>query len=260
MGKLQSGIMLSVGAAILLASIVYNASILAFIGLGLVFWGALLLYIQPGDYTRKVLLDAAVTGSLKQLNQVLQEVDYSGKAIYLPPKYFGNPETSEIYIPKQKDGSPPTPEHIREQENGIFLESPQGILLTPTGAELARLFEKTLGTSFTKTNLKSLQQKLPKLFIEDLEIADDLEIEVRNGEDGEAMNDTIYVRITNSLYKDLYTKAETLAHLGVIGCPICSALACALTKATGKPITIEAIKPTEDGEIIAATYRVLETT
>jgi len=260
MGKLQSRIMLGAGAAILLASIIYNASILAFIGLSLVFWGALLLYIQPEDYTRKVLLDAAVTSSLKQLNQILQEADYRGKAIYLPPKYFKNPETSKIYIPKQEDGKPPTPEHILQQENGIFIENSQGILLTPAGAELASLFEKTLGTSFTRTDLKYLQRKLPKLLIEDLEIADDLEIEARNGDDGEARNDTIHVRITNSLYKDLYTEAETRSHIGVIGCPICSALACALTKATGKPITIEAIKPTEDGEIIAATYRILETT
>ena len=260
MGKLQSGIMLGVGAAILLASIIYNASILAFIGLSLVFWGALLLYIQPEDYTRKVLLDAAVTSSLKQLNQILQEADYSGKAIYLPPKYFKNPETSKIYIPKQEDGKPPTPEHILQQANAIFTDSPQGLLLTPAGAELARLFEKTLGTSFTRTDLKYLQRKLPKLLIEDLEIADDLEIEVRNGDDGEARNDTIHVRITNSLYKDLYTEAETRSHIGVIGCPICSALACALTKATGKPVTIEAINPTEDGEIITATYRVLEIT
>ena len=258
MRKHQSGIMLGVGATILVASIVYDSSILAFIGLSLVFWGALLLYIQPEEYTRKVLLDAAVTGSLKQLIQILQEAEYRGKAIYLPPKYFKNPETSKIYIAKQKDGKPPTPEHVLQRENGIFIENSQGILLTPAGAELARLFEKTLGTSFTRTDLKSLQQKLPKLFIEDLEIADDLEIEVRNGEDGE-MNDTIHVRITNSLYKDLYTEAETPSHIGVIGCPICSALACALTKATGKPITIEAIRTSEDGEIIEATYRILET-
>ena len=62
-------------------------------------------------------------------------------------------------------------------------------------------------------------------------------------------------------HKDvLYKAAETRSRLRAIGCPICSALACALTKATGKPIAIEAITPTEYGEIIAATYRVLETT
>jgi len=258
MGKLQSGTLFIVGVAVLITSIIYDSSILAFIGLGLVFWGAILLYIQPEEYTRKALLDAAVKSSLKQLNQIMQEVDYRGKAIYLPPKYFRNPDTSKIYLPKHENGKLPTPEHILKQENAIFIGSPEGLLLTPAGAELASLFERTLGTSFTRTDLRYLQQKLPRLFIEDLEIAENLEIEARDSKEGE-MNDTIHVRITDSLFKDLYKAAENRSHIGVVGCPICSALACALTKATGKPITIEAIQPIEDGEIIEATYRVLET-
>ena len=258
MGKLQSGTLLGVGATILVASIFYDSSVLAFIGLGLVFWGAILLYIQPEEHTKKVLLDAAVQPSA--LNEILQALDYGGKAIYLPPKYFKNSETSKIYVSRREGEKPPTLEHILQREDAIFIDSPQCILLTPTGAELATLFEKTLGTSFTRTNLKSLQNRLPKLFIEDLEIADDLTIAVRNGKDGETLNDTIHVTITNSLYKDLYTEAESRTHIDAIGDPICSALACALAKVTGNPITIEAITPTEDGEIIEATYHVLEPT
>lgn len=252
MGKLQSRVMLGAGAAILLISIIYNSSILAFIGLGLVFWGVLLLYIQPEEYTRKVLLDAAVKSSLKQLNQILQEVDCRGKAIYLPPKYFRNPETSKIYIPKEEDGKPPPPEHILQQENGIFIENSQGILLTPAGAELASLFEKTLGTSFTKLDLKYLQENLPKLFIEDLEIAEALELEIEHGE-------VVHSKITNSVYRDIYKQAMKLSRIcNAIGCPICSSIACALAKATGKPVTIERTEASEDGKILEAYYRILQ--
>ena len=66
------------------------------------------------------------------------------------------------------------------------------------------------------------------------------------------------MRITNSLYKDLYTEAETRSHIGVIGCPICSALACALAKATGKPVTIERTEASEEGKILEAYYRILQ--
>ena len=50
----------SIGAIALLTSLVYVSSILAFIGLGLIFWGAILLYIQPEQYAKKAILDATV--------------------------------------------------------------------------------------------------------------------------------------------------------------------------------------------------------
>jgi len=248
--KAATWMFLGVGSAALITSIVYVSSILAFIGIGLVFWGALLLYIQPEEYTKKVLLDAAVLPPLATLNQIIHELNYKGKAIYLPPKYLKDPEANKLYIPKQKEGKLPTPENILNQESQLFLKNPQGILLTPPGAQLTKLFEKTLDTSFTKTNLQYVTQNMPKLFIEDLEIAENLEIETRY--------DTIHVKITNSILKDICNENRKLSHVyGTIGCPLCSAIACALTKATGKPITIEMIQPSEDGKIIEATYRIL---
>jgi hypothetical protein len=241
---------LGLGSVALLTSIVYVSSILAFIGLGLMFWGALLLYIQSEEYTKKVLLDAAVLPPLATLNQIIHELDYKGKAIYLPPKYLKDPETNKLYIPKQKEGKLPTPEHILKQERQLFLKNPQGILLTPPGAQLTKLFEKILDTSFAKTDLQYITQNMPKLFIEDLEIAENLEIETRY--------DTIHIKITNAILKDVSNENRKLSHVyGTIGCPICSAIACALTKTTGKPIIIEEIQTSEDGNTIEATYRIL---
>ena len=263
LAKATSWTLLGVGAAALITSIVYVSSILAFIGLGLVFWGAILLYIQPEEYTKKVLLDAAVLPSLSTLNQIMQELNYKGKAIYLPPKYLKDPEANKAYITKQKEGKLPKPELILKQESQLFLKKPQGILLTPPGAQLTKLFEKTLDISFTKADLQYVTQNMPKLFIEDLEIAEDLEIETRYGESAtktvETKYDAIHVKITNSILKDTYKENRKLSHLyGTIGCPICSAIACALTKATGEPIVIERVQPSEDGKIIEATYRILE--
>jgi hypothetical protein len=269
--RAASWTLLAVGAATLITSIVYVSQILAFIGLSLVFWGALLLYIQPEEYTKKALLDATALTSLEALSQIMQELNYKGKAIYLPPKYLKDPEANKIYIPKQKDGKPPTPELILKHESQLFIKNPQGILLTPPGAEMTKLFEKTLGTSFTKVDLEYLQQNLPNLLIEDLEIAEDLEIETKKRKAAkeitdsvsliETTSDTIHVKITNSILRDLWKEDRKLSHLhSKIGCPICGAIACALTKATGKPVTIEKIQPSEDGKIIEADYRILETT
>jgi len=263
--------LLGVGAAALITSVIYVSQILAFIGLSLVFFGALLLYIQPEEYTKKTLLDATALTSLEALSQIMQELNYKGKAIYLPPKYLRDPEANKIYIPKQKDAKLPTPELILKHESQLFIKNPQGILLTPLGAEMTKLFEKTLGTSFTKVDPEYLQQNLPKVFIEDLEIAEDLEIETKSRKAAKKItgsvsligttSDTIHVKITNPILQDMWKEDRKHYHIySKIGCPICSAIACALTKATGKPITIETLQPSEDGKIIEATYRMLETT
>ena len=166
-----------IGATVLLTSIIYSSSILAFIGLGLMLWGALLLYIRPEEYTKKVILDSAVISSMLNLNQIIQELNYKGKAIYLPPKYLKDPQASKVYISKQEDGKLPNPSLTLKYKNQIFFQKPQGILLTPPGAQLSRLFEKRLDTNFTKTDLNYLAQNIPKLIIEDLEIAENIEIE-----------------------------------------------------------------------------------
>jgi hypothetical protein len=92
--KATSWTLLGVGVAALIISIIYASSILTFIGLGLLFWGAILLYIRDQEYTRKVLLDASVLPSLTTINQLVQKLNYKGNAVYLPPKYLKDPETS----------------------------------------------------------------------------------------------------------------------------------------------------------------------
>jgi hypothetical protein len=44
---------------------------------------------------------------------------------------------------------------------------------------------------------------------------------------------------------------------GSLGCPLCSSIASAIAKATGKPIVIEKDLASEDGQI-EITYRLLE--
>jgi hypothetical protein len=243
--------MLGLGAISLVASIFSVSQILAFIGLGLIFWGAILTYVQTEEYVKEELLDATATSSLAVLNQIIQELDYKGKAIYLPQRYLKDPEAYKAYIPQQKEGKLPAPEHIQEQETKLFLENPQGILVEPPGAKLTKLFEKTLETNFTRVDLKYLQQNMPKLFIEHLEIAQDFEMKTENNK--------VYVKIENSIYKNLTKEATNLSNLYFsLGCPVSSAIACALAKATGKPIIIENQRISEDGKNTEIEYGILE--
>lgn len=267
--RLVSWFLLALGLTALAFSVIYTSSILAFIGLGLTFWGALTLYIASEKYVKQTLLDPTIIPSLSNLNQILTELKYKGKATYLPPKYLKNPETSKVYIPKNKNTNLPTPEEIQQQEHKTFLKNPEAALIIPPGFSLSKLFEKTLGTSFTKIDLEYLQQNLPKLFIEDLEIAEDLEIQIKPAKVAQKVadsvslihlkTDTIHVKITNSIYTDTCKEARKLSHIcGAIGCPICSAIACAIAKASGNPVTIEKTESTEDAKVIEAFYQIVE--
>ncbi len=249
------------GVASLIISIISISQILAFIGLGLVFWGAILLFIQPEEYTKKVLLDAAIPPSLETLNQIIKELGYRGKAIYLPPKYFKNPETTKAYLPKRQKEKAPEPNLILKQENKLFLNDQEGILFTPPGAQLTKLFEKRLGTHFTHADLDYLKQNLPKLFIDDLEIAENVEIDIKTNESSTKKfgpnYGTIHVKITDSIFKDTYKENNNLSEIySTIGSPISSAIACALTKVTGKPLIIRDTQSSENGKIIKITYQI----
>lgn len=237
--------LLGVGVVILFASIVYVSSMLAFIGLSLTFGGTILLYTKPQQYTAE-LLDTSMLSSVYTMNQLIQELDYKGKFVYLPPKYFENPKIVKIYISKENKIDLPKPEETQKQKNNLFVKNHKGILLSPPGAELTKLFEDTLEKDFTKVNLKYLQQNLPKLFVEDLEIAENLEFQTKE--------DTIHLKINNLIYKD----STNLPHgSNQIGSPVCSAIACAITKATGKPVIIEKAEVGQDGTTTELIFRLL---
>lgn len=132
---------MALGLTALAVSVVYVSTILAFIGLGLTFWGATLLYISPGKHVKKILLDATITPSLSNLDQMLTELGYQGKGIYLPPKYLKDFETSKVYISKYKSTKLPTSEAIQQQENKAFLRNPEAALIVPPGLSLSKLFD-----------------------------------------------------------------------------------------------------------------------
>jgi hypothetical protein len=249
--KLFPPVLFSSGVLALVLSINYTSSILAFIGLGLVFWGAILYYIRPEKYVKETLLDSIILPSLANLNQIITELGYKGKAVYLPPRYFGDIESSKVYISAQKNKKLPLPEEMQKEEGKVFLKNPEGMVLTPPGVELIRLFEKTLGTSFTKVDLRYLEQYIPKLLIENLEIAQNVQVKTENSR--------VIVKIEGSSCQNMCKEAKKFSNIcGNLGCPLSSAIACALAKATGNPITIESEEQSHDGKTTKIQYGIQE--
>jgi hypothetical protein len=242
-------ILLLMGTLALVTSILYSSSILAFIGLGLTFWGALLLFIRPTKYVKASLVDSTAVSSLTSLDQIITELNFKGKAVYLPPKHLKETRGGKLFIPSKKELIIPTTEEAAEEK--VFLRNPKGIRLTPPGLGLANLYEKELRKNFTKVNLNYLQNNLPKLFIEDLEIAEDFEMNIEDNK--------IQVKITGSIYNDLCNEVRKLSNTcSSFGCPLCSSIAVALTRATGKPVLVENIEVSDDDKTIEAHYRLIE--
>ena len=68
-----------IGALALLFAIIWSLSVLALVGLGLVFWGIILAYVQTDEYTKKILLDETLTYQQLLLQQIINEQDRKGR-------------------------------------------------------------------------------------------------------------------------------------------------------------------------------------
>ena len=242
---------LLIGGATLILSIIYALTILAFIGLSLSLWGALLLFIKPVRFVRPCLIDSTAISSLTTIERLVMDLNYEGKAVYLPPlPYFlKGYKGGTVYIHSKKSRILPPVHEIAGEK--VFVKNPKGICLVPPGLGLVNLYEKELGKDFIQVDLEYLKEALPKLFVTNLEIASDLEIEKHNS--------LIHVRITGSVFKDLCKEVKKLGNVcDSFGCPLCSSIACALTRALGKPIIIEKTEVSSDGDVIEVYYSTIE--
>ncbi|MCW4004941.1 MAG: hypothetical protein NWE95_13635 [Candidatus Bathyarchaeota archaeon] len=241
--------MLALGVSLTLASAVYASSFLAILGVSLIFWGAILLYIAPTKQVPLTLLTASVTANSLNIERILAEHGLTHKGIYLPPKNLIDIESSLTFIPKKPNEPLPKSEDTTDEK----LTSPttSGVFITPPGLALSKLFEQELGVSFTKTNLKYLQEKMPRLLVENMGLAENVDVQTPN--------DTITVEITNSLFSSVCQENRKLplTH-NAVGCLLPSAIACAFAKATGKPIVIADERQGTDDNTTTIEYRILE--
>jgi len=252
--KILSYVILIMGLFFFVPTFLFNSLIGALVGVSLTFLGALLLYLRSGDYTRKTL-DFAISASYVTLNQLVQEFGYKGDAVYLPPKYFANQQTTKICITKEKNGELPKVDQTRMLENNFVGMASQVMFLTPSGMKLSKLLEKNLGKKFINTTLEDLQKNLRRVLVEDCEIAKDFEMRVaenfKTTRTTSAKNMGVHVTITGP------ARGVPLQQKSSHDCPICSAVAIGITKATGKPVRVAYIDAL-DGDILEANFSILE--
>lgn len=244
--RLINSLLLANGTTALLFSVIINSSILALIGLGLVFWGALFLYIEPQKYVQARILHSSTESPLQTLSQLTTALNYSGKAIYLPPRYFPHPGNEKVFINWGQSEHLPPLELVNRAE--VLMNDPLGLVVTPPGLALTNLYEQELGTQFIEIDLYDLPEKISKIITEDLEIAKTFTMDFESN--------LITIHVTDHIYQDLCSASR--GSTSALCCPLCSSLAIALARTLNTPITVENLQsPHKDGGLLVR-YKSIE--
>ncbi len=227
--RLLNSLLLLLGTALTILSGFCVSSFLAVAGIALIFWGAILYYISPTKQVPFSFVAASSNSSTDNINKVLSEINVVRKGYYLPPKSLQSTNASLVFIPKYSVPSFPAGNEIT---NGLFTSKKDGLLLTPPGYGLSRIMEKKFGQSFSKIDLPSLRRQLPKLLVEDLELAENVFIH--------ANDDVLLFEIRGSIFIDECVQVQKYSRVhSAIGCLLSSSLACVLAKVTGNVVTIK---------------------
>ena len=245
------------GALSLIFSSYKNSQVLAFIGLGLTFWGALFFFVRPIKYVRSSLLDSTAISSYSTIDRAIKDLNYRGKSFYIPPipkevylpQYLTGLKDLIVFISASSRAGMPSIEEMAKSK--FLLKNPKGICVAPPGLGLLTQFENELKQDLNKLDLNKLSESLPKLILENFELAKDIEMQAR------ALNQ-VYVKISDSIYKHLYAKEQNLKSVHFLGCPLVSAIAGAIAKTTGKIVTIQRDEVSPDGQTIQVWYRIIE--
>jgi len=231
-------VLITPGVLALVFSIVTDSQVLAFVGLGLTFWGALFFLVQPSRLVQESLLDATAAASYSTIDRIMSNLKYKGKCWYIPPypKQAYLPEhlkgLKEMIVFISANGSSELPS-IEEIANKRFiLQNPKGVSITAPGAGLLDQLENELKLDPTQTDLQTLCETLPQQILENFQLAKEIEMKPEG--------DSIQLRIAGSVFRSLYIQ-EGLKSVHQLGCPLISALACAVAKTTGKAVTILAL-------------------
>jgi hypothetical protein len=231
-----AALFLAIGVLLLVYSMLYGLQIAAFIGLGLTFWGAIFTLTRNGKYVESSLLDSTAKSAYSTIDRMINDLKFNGQGYYIPaypqdvniPEYLKNLKEPVVFISESFDGKP----SVEELATGKFLSAKtHGMFITSPGSGLMAQMEKQLQLDFSKTNIQELTSILPRCLTEQFNLAKSADMTV--------LENGVSFKATGILYESLYRPETTLKSVSMLGCPVVSAVACALAKTSGKTVVIK---------------------
>jgi hypothetical protein len=249
-----AGVFLSLGIILLAFSMLIGMQIAAFAGLGLTLWGAIFAIARNGRYVEAGFIDGTAKSAYSTIGRIIEETHRDGHAFYVPPypqdadlpDYLKNLREPVVFIGESFDGKPSVDElaagkFMSQKNHGVFIVSP--------GASLLARMENELKREFNRTSLEELSYVVPRLMAE-TRLARRVEMRVSN--DG-----TVNLKVTGSVYESIYSSEVTKKSASMLGCPIVSAVATAIAKASGKTVIIRELTLTPHGSSVNVVFSLL---
>jgi hypothetical protein len=236
----------------LVFSIFSNSQVLAFIGLGLVLWGAILFLARPEKYVEIGLLDSVSVSEYSTIDRIIRSLNFSGKGYYVPsypqdrnlPEHLKGLKDMVVFLSPERDADALPIEEIIKGE--FLLSNSKGALVAPPGLGILTQVERRLGMDFARVALGDVGEVLPRFLTQDLNLAKSMQLTVSEKE--------AHLKIFDSAYKSLYPAENCKSSFAILGCPISSAVACALAKASGKMVTVQRQMFYPDGLTVEVVY------
>lgn len=229
------GVFLAGGVFLLVFSILVEMQVMAFIGLGLMFWGAILALTRDGKYVESSLLDASAQSMYLSIDRMLNEQKKTSQAYYLPaypqdvslPEYVKSLTDPTVYITESFNGNVSLDEltagrFFSVKNGGFFLASP--------GSGIVEVVERYLKLDLTKVSPTELCEVFPKCLTESLNLAKNAQMNLTP--DGGAT-----FKATGILYDSLYSDKKPRS-ASLLGCPVVCAAASAFAKSSGKMVVL----------------------
>jgi hypothetical protein len=216
------------GISTLSASILYQSSFFAIAGFSLLFWGIVLLYLIPTRNNLSQILSISAETASANIESILAEMNSEYHAVYL----LKESKNTLAELNENHFVLPMVCLAKKQVKDAHLISSNEGVGITPPGYALFRSFEEQLGRSFSQITLKQFTNVLPKILIRRLKIAESMNVEV--------LNNSVNVEIMGSFVEQICREADKTPRTHKqVGCLFSSAIACALLKVTGQPITIK---------------------
>ncbi len=245
------GIFLTIGVLTLILSILYASPVLALIGLSFTFWGVLFFFLSPVQRVDGGLLGGIATAEYATIDRIIGDFKVKGQYYYIPPypkdvylpEYLKGLKDSVVFVSAKDGVTLPPIEHLAQ---GKFMLDDTGVLVAPPGLGLLNTFEKNLNMDLAKVSLDDLCEIVPRVVSEQLVLAKSVEMN--------AVENQVHLKIFDSVYKSLYNRENNLMSIEFLGCPVVSAVACAIAKSSGKTITIQKLAASSDGLTLNVWY------
>jgi hypothetical protein len=236
-------------------SVFLNSQIIAFVGLGLIFWGALFLLIPPPKHVEASFLITSSLSNYLTIDRMLNYLIPKNEAYNIPPcpKDVELPDHLEglkemvTFIPAELASGMAEIEDIARSK--FLIEKPKGLLIASPGVGFLERIEQKHKIDFATIPLSKLGEALPD-YLSGLLLSKEIEMAINEN--------SIILQISGSLYRDLYSQKYNLKSINLLGCPLVNAAACAIAKSTGKPTMIQEIVTTPNGKTTTATFKIVD--